>query len=347
MPRKATKPDIAPEDFDEAAIVSLLADEYGEDSVTLGKPVAARDYISTQSASLDFAIGRPGVPVGGITNIFGPEGSGKSTVVDHILAETQARGGYAVLYDSEGAYDIERGSRIGVDYDRLIMLEPQTLERVFDQVDKIITDVSAKRPDALITIALDSVAGAPTKAMLEGNYGDAHPGTQARAVSQALPVLVQKIRRTKTALLLVGQLRAKLEFSPIPGQQKETQIAEGSIRYYSHLRMRFQKSGEVGEKGEPTGIWTHGFIAKNKTAPPYRTTKFIIDFWNGIDRVQSALEVAQRVGLVTLRGGWYKLGETSFRGDEFGKVLADNPALVAMIEKAPELWVEERMEEAS
>jgi recombination protein RecA len=336
--KAAPRPD---EEFDEHALVELLAEEYGEETVALGKPVPARDYISTQSASLDYAIGRPGIPVGAVTNIFGPEGSGKSTVVNHILAETQRRGGFAVLYDSEGAYDIERGRRMGIDYERLIMLEPDNLERVFDQVEKIVSDVSQKRPDTLITIAIDSVAGAPTKAMLEGSFGDAHPASQAKAVSQALPVLVQKVRRTQTALILVGQLRAKLEFSPIPGQQKETQVAEGSIRYYSHLRLRFQKAGEVGEKGSPTGIWTLGYTAKNKTAPPFRTAKFIIDFWSGIDKAQSALDVAQKIGLVQMRGGWYRYGDRSFRADDFADVLASSEELQAAIAHAPESWIDE------
>ena len=332
-------------ELDEAALVALLAEEYGEESVSLGKPEPARDYISTQSAIVDFAIGRPGVPVGATTNIFGPEGSGKSTLVYHLLAETQRRGGFPVLYDSEGAYDRDRGERIGLDYDRLIVLEPRTLERVFDQIEKIVTTVSAKNPDRLITIAVDSVAGAPSKSMLEGEYGDSHPAAQARAVSQAFPRIIPIIRRTKTALILVGQIRAKIEFSPIPGQQKETQVAEGAIRFYSHLRMRLQKSAEEGEKGEPSGIWSQAYMAKNKTAPPYRAAKFLINFWDGIDKTRSALEVAVKVGLVSgCRGGWYYFNGKGFRGDDFEDGVKRDRELRAMIAKAPELWINEHAE---
>jgi recombination protein RecA len=330
--------------LDEAAVIAELTHEFGDDAASLGKPVAARDYISTQCASLDMAIGRPGIPVGAITNIYGKEASGKSTLTYHVLAETQRRGGFAVLYDSEGAYDYDRGARIGLDFDKLIMLEPANLEQAFDQIVKIIRTVSVPQPETLITIALDSVAGAPAKAQLEGNFGDSHPAAQARAVSQALPVLSPLIRSTKTALLLVNQLRATLPIGPMGGYggPKDTQIAEGSIRYWSHLRLHFQQSGTVpaGEKESPTGIETFAKVIKNKTAPPFRTARFVIDFMHGIDKTAAQLDVAQKIGAVVTRGGWYKYGERSFRADDFAEILAGDEALRQQIANAPLIWLE-------
>ncbi len=340
MPRAKATPKITDEEGELTA--EALVQMLGEENASRGKPVAARDYVSTQCASLDYAIGRPGIPVGAVTNIYGPEASGKSTLAYHLGAETQNRGGFFVLYDSEGAYDYDRAKRIGLDYDEVVMLNPRTLEKVFDQVEEIIKKVSLQDPERLITIVIDSIAGAPAQAMLEGEYGDAHPAAQARAISSAMPRLVPLIATTKTSLVLVGQTRANLEFSPNPRANKETQIGEGAIRFYSHLRIRTQMAGEIGEKGEPSGIFTLAYTKKNKTAPPFRTARFEIDFWNGINRMAAALDVAQKIGQVQMRGGWFKYGDVTFRAADFDKVLENAPALQEAIKAAPMHWIEER-----
>lgn len=322
------------------ALAVELQTEFGESAASTGKIIEARDYISTQCPLIDYVIGRNGIPTGAATNIYGEEGSGKSTVLYHLMAEVINRGGYAVLYDAEGAYDYERGQRIGIDFSKLIFLTPDHIEGAFDEIEAIINRVSLRNPDSLVLIGIDSIAAAVTKAQIEGSYEDSHPAAQARAVSQAMPKLLPSIRKTNTALVLVGQLRAKMSIGPSWGGPQTTQIAEGSLKYYSFLRMYFRKAGEIGDKDEPSGIESIVEIRKNKTAPPYRTTRFPIDFLYGIDIVQSKLQLAVKLGLVDLRGGWYKYGEDSFRGVDFGDILTKNPDIDEALKLAPLLWRE-------
>ena len=344
MPKKrAAKPVLTDtgEDLTPEALAVELQTEFGESAASTGKIVEARDYISTQCPLIDYSIGRNGIPTGALTNIYGEEGSGKSTVLYHLLAETILRGGYAILYDAEGAYDYERGERIGIDFSKLIFLTPDHIEGAFDEIEAILNRVSLRNPNALVLIGIDSVAAAVTKAQIEGSYEDSHPAAQARAVSTAMPKLLPSIRKTNTALVVVGQLRAKMSIGPSWGGPQTTQIAEGSLKYYSFLRMYFRKMGEpYGDKEAPTGIMSLVDIRKNKTAPPYRTTQFPIDFLHGIDIVQSKLTLAVRLGLVDLRGGWYKYGEDSFRGVDFGDILTKNPDIDEALKLAPLLWRE-------
>jgi recombination protein RecA len=319
-----------------------LQGEFGESAASTGKIVEARDYISTQCPLIDYVIGRGGIPTGALTNIYGEEGSGKSTVLYHLLAETIRRGGYAVLYDAEGAYDYERGERIGIDFSKLIFLTPDHIEGAFDEIERILQRVSLRNPDALVLIGIDSIAAAVTKAQIEGSFEESHPAAQARAVSTALPKLLPSIRKTNTALVAVGQLRAKMSIGPSwGGPPQTTQIAEGSLKYYSFLRMYFRKAGEIGDKDEPSGIESIVDIRKNKTAPPYRSIRFPIDFLHGIDVVQSKLVLAQKLGLVNAAGGWYKYeDQESFRSTDFGAVLAKYPDIDEALALAPLLWRE-------
>jgi recombination protein RecA len=323
------------------ALAVELQGEFGESAASTGKIVEARDYISTQCPLIDYVIGRNGIPTGALTNIYGEEGSGKSTVLYHLLAETIRRGGYAVLYDAEGAYDYERGERIGIDFSKLIFLTPDHIEGAFDEIERILQRVSLRNPDALVLIGIDSIAAAVTKAQIEGSFEDSHPAAQARAVSTALPKLLPSIRKTNTALVAVGQLRAKMAIGPSWGGPQTTQIAEGSLKYYSFLRMYFRKFGEYGDKDEPVGINAIVDIRKNKTAPPYRSIQFPIDFLHGIDIVQSKLTLAVKLGLVDLRGGWYKYeDQESFRATDFGDVLQKCPNIDEALALAPMLWRE-------
>ncbi len=326
-------------------IVAMLRKKHGDHAAETGKITPAREYISTQSAMVDYTIGRPGIPCGRITNIYGQEGSAKSTLGYHCLAETQRRGGKAILYDAEGAWDRERAGLIGINYDDLIMLEPANMEESFAEIKDTIDHMAKRKPDALICILYDSIAGGMPKAVKEGEIGDSHPAARARIVSDALPDLNDSIRRTNTALILVGQLRNKLEFGGIPGQgPKYTQIADQSLKYWSSLRLSFTQVGKIGDADAPTGIEVLCSVLKNKVAPPYKKCRFPVMFWDGIDRAKSMLDVALKIGLVKQVGSWYEVDgyDKKFRGVDFVDVLAAQPGLIDLIRAAPELWVREQ-----
>ena len=326
-------------------IVSMLRERHGDAAAETGKIVPAREYISTQSAMGDFTIGRGGVPCGRITNIYGQEGSAKSTLGYHCLTECQRRGGTSILYDAEGAWDRERADLIGIDYDSLIVLTPKNMEESFAEIKDIIDHIAHRQPNKLICILYDSIAGGMPQAVLDGTIGDAHPAARARLVSDALPDLNDSIRRTNTALILVGQLRNKLEFGGIPGRgPKYTQIADQSLKYWSSLRLSFTKVGVIGEAEAPTGIEVMCYVEKNKVAPPYKRCRFPVMFWDGIDRAKSMLDVAIKIGLVKQVGSWYEVDgyDKKFRGMDFVDVLAAKPDLITAIKAAPELWVKEQ-----
>ncbi len=328
-------------------IVNNLREAHGEGAAKAGGLPTARGYISTQCATLDYALGRNGIPTAGITNIFGEESSGKSTVSYHLLAETQRRGGIAILIDSEGAYDYDRGRRIGINYEELIRLEPITLQESFDVIEDAILQIKASDPNRLACVVFDSIAGQTTKAAMEGSYSDIIPADRARVVSQALPKLNQTVLLgSNVALVLVNQLRAKIEMGPSWGGPKMTQTAEGSLRFWSAVRIHFRAASApiragTKEDSDAIGIKVTGKIVKNKVAPNFKNAEFEIRFWDGIDKDGAKLGLALKVGIVTMGGGWYVFGERKFRAKEWPEILKANPDIDKMLEAAPLLWMEE------
>jgi recombination protein RecA len=330
-----------------AELVDYLHEEMDNQSASSGGFVAPRAYISTQCAALDFGIGRPGIPTGGITNIYGDESSGKSTVSYHLLAETQSRDGIAILIDTEAAYDYDRGKRIGVNYDDLVILDPPTLEEAFDEIEAAIIKIRTRNPDRLALVVFDSIAGESTKASLEGSYADIHPADRARIVSGALPRLHQKaLKGSNCALVLVNQLRAKIEMGPSWGGPKMTQVAENSLKFWSSLRIHFRAASapittDGRKESEAIGIEVVGEFKKNKIGPNFRKAQFAIKFWDGIDKAGSKLAVAVKVGLVTMGGGWYQIDGDKFRAKDWPEYLRTHPELDSLIAQAPLLWMVE------
>ncbi len=330
-----------------AELVAYLHEEMDNESASSGGFVPAREYISTQCATLDFGIGRPGVPTGGITNIYGDESSGKSTVGYHLIAETQRRDGIAILIDTEGAYDYDRGKRIGIDYEELVILTPPTLEEAFDEIEAAIIKIRTRNPDRLALVDFDSIAGESTKASLEGSYSDIHPADRARIVSGALPRLHQKaLKGSNAALVLVNQLRAKIEMGPSWGGSKMTQVAENSLKFWSSLRIHFRAANtpitvDARKDSEAIGIDVVGEFKKNKIGPNFKKIQFQIMFWDGINKDAAKLAVAVKVGLVTMGGGWYQVDGTKFRAADWGKYLSEHPEMDKLIGAAPQLWTME------
>jgi protein RecA len=314
-----------------------LGSEDGLDSDVVG-------YVSTQCATLDTAIGRPGVPEGRLTIITGREGAAKSTVLHHILAETQARGGTAILFDAENRVSRDRLARIGVDLERLIYVDGnRTLEDMYERMQKFITVIREEDPNRVVTIGLDSLAACATKSQMEGTY---KPGEVAKLTSSFLREYHPIVTSRRICLIFVNQLRSRIDFAGggSYGQDTTTMVAEGSLRYYASLRIDLRQIQRLGPKDEPDGILVEAFIKKSSVSPPFRRAKFVVDFLYGIDRAQSMLEVAKTLGLVKGgEGGWYQ-GEgedKKFRSRDAAEWFSGHPEVVTAIEQAPLGWMKE------
>lgn len=259
--------------------------------------------LSTRSLMIDFAIGRPGIPLGRITEIVGLEASSKSTLMAHIMAEAQAQGGAAVMIDSEHATDVARLQRLGVDTRRAILLQPSTLEESFDMLEEaMLSLVKAKvRP---LVLGYDTVAGMQSKAEEADAYESSHMGVHARVMSQSLRKLVPLIARHQVALVFVNQLKEQLGlYVPPGGPKKYRSIGGHAIEYHASVRLEVkQKEIERVGKGDDaiaTGVWVQVKVVKNKIAPPYRTATCFVDFKTGYSRVRDLLRAAIRTGVVT------------------------------------------------
>lgn len=351
MPRRikdVVTDDEGGEELTPESVAAMLTKEHGEDAASNGALIPARDYISTQCASVDYALGRKGIPVGRITNIYGQEGSSKSTLAYHILAETVARGGIGILYDSEGAWDTERCARLGLDYRKIVFIDAPYFEQASDEFMDILR-MSKKKPGKLICAVWDSLAATPTKRELEAKTEELRPGEQARLISQMMRPLNQLVVHTNTALVLVNQLRNKISMGGMPVYNTDsiyTQAGEQSIKFYSSVRLNLRSAGKVGDKDEPDGVVIKGQVVKNKLGPGYRRFEFNVMDWDGIDKAAATLDIAERIGLVKRNGSWYTFGETKFQSSKWPEILKANPSITKAVEDAPEQWITDYQEEA-
>lgn len=317
-----------------------------------------RYYISTQAPSLDFAIGQPGIPSGKITTIFGPEGSAKSTLVYHLLAEVQKMGGIGILIDSEQRYTKQRAIDIGIDPTNLILIDGATLEQAFKSIEDIIDKLRADSESATVPILVvyDSIAGSPTDkalAMEVGQQGQA--GYVAKFLGEELKRIKLKISKSSVALVLVNQIRSHIQnFDPRSrGQdlrrkvmgEKHSMLAEWPLLFESALMLRSTTVGPIGEKDEPIGLRTRIAVRKSGVSPNEGYSAEVDVYkLTGIDSVGSTFDLLERIGVVVGGGGGrYRLSTedngTSFFKKDFGKVLANHPELDAMITAAPTLWM--------
>jgi recombination protein RecA len=321
----------------------------------MGKQVARRlgdggiasevhDYISTQSVAIDNAIGRPGIPTGRVTLIVGPEASGKSTLVYHLLAETQRRGGLAVLADAESRYDCERAVRIGIDPDQLVVLDTSNVESIIQQIDIIVDTARQEAPDDLILVAWDSVAATPTKKEVEGEFGEYHVGEHAKLLSGVMRRWANRMAQYNIAIVIVNQLRESLSFfNPQPG--KKTMIAEHPLGYHASLNIevsRVKTLSDKDKKDEPDAILSRFKMVKNTVAPPFRVAYTMIRFDNGFDRIDAKLRLAEEFGWVAKTSSWYTypakaedgVEPRKFQRGDFGTVLEEHPELDAAFVEA-------------
>lgn len=304
-----------------------------------------REWISTQCATLDYAIRRPGIPVGRLTVMMGEESSGKSTVAHHCLIETQQRGGIAILFDAENAYERERAERMGMDHDRLIYATgDQPLEDMYAEMEEFIKRIREKDADRLVTIVLDSLAACATKNQITGE-GE-KPGEIASATSAFFRKNISVISRANIALIFVNQWRANIDFRSGGFGPTRSMVAERSLRFYGSVRLEFKKLQTLdhGEKKEPYGILVEAYTAKNKIAPPFRRGQFVITFEDGIDQVDSWFRLAKELKLIGEKGGGHYTLEgrdKTFRPSDFASVLEEHPELAEQLTQAPTDWTRE------
>jgi len=277
-------------------------------------PCNVRKWIPTGILSLDCAIRRPGIPVGRITEIWGKESAGKTTVAMSILGQTQKMGGVAVLIDTENGYDPIWAEKNGVKNEELITLQPGTLEEVLERIRFIAEYVKSKNTDTVVAIVLDSLAATPTQAEIESM--DSHViASQARVLSPALRKISKMIQELNVALIIVNQVR---ESVGIMFGASDHSPGGRALRHHATLRLKVDFSGKVTEKGKVVGIESVVRVAKNKVAPPFGEAKVFISFDRGIDRKRSILDAGKKMGILEVRGGWYSIvgSDQKFRAAE-------------------------------
>ena len=281
--------------------------------------------ISTGALNLDSAIGIGGIPRGRITEIYGPESSGKTTLALHIAANAQRAGGVAAFIDAEHALDVEYSKKLGVDVENLLVSQPDTGEQGLEIADILV------RSGAVDVIVVDSVAALVPKAEIEGEMGDHHLGLMARLMSQALRKLAGNINRSKTSVVFINQLREKIG---VMFGNPETTTGGRALKFYASVRLDLRRIGPVKERDEITGSRVRVKVVKNKVAPPFRQAEFDIMFNEGISHAGLLVDLGVEAGVIDKSGAWYSYGKERIgQGRENAKLyLKDNTELAAEIE---------------
>ncbi|MEA3339712.1 MAG: recombinase RecA [Chloroflexota bacterium] len=285
------------------------------------------EIIPTGSLALDYALGAGGIPRGRVSEVYGPEGSGKTTLAQHIVAEAQKRGGVAAFIDMEHALDPVYARKCGVDVDELLISQPDTGEQALEIAETLI------RSGAVDIVVVDSVAALVPRAEIEGEMGDSHPGLQARLMSQALRKLSGAIKQSNTALLFTNQLREKIGVrfgSPI------TTSGGRALKFYASVRLDIRRIQSIKDKGEVIGNRTRVRVTKNKVAPPFRVAEFDIMYNEGISKAGDLLDMAVELDVIEKRGSYYYYDDEMLaQGRENAKQsLREQPDVADQIEAA-------------
>ena len=285
----------------------------------------ATECIPTGSLALDIALGIGGIPRGRVTEVFGAESAGKSTLAIHIMAETQKLGGIAAYIDVEHALDPTYAGKCGLELDDLLIAQPDSAEQALDITEQLV------RSGAVDAVVVDSVAALVPQAEIEGDMGDTHVGLQARLMSQALRKLTSTIHRSKTAVIFINQLREKIG---VTYGSPEVTPGGRALKFYSSVRIDLRRVESIKQGAEVIGNRVRARVVKNKVAAPFRVAEFDIMFNPGISKMGDILEIGVEQGIIKKSGAFYSYGETKLgQGRENSKdFLIQHPEIAASVE---------------
>ncbi|MCP9291997.1 recombinase RecA [Gracilimonas sp. CAU 1638] len=278
------------------------------------------DVISTGSIMVDYALGVQGIPRGRVTEIYGPEASGKTTLALQVIAEAQKAGGYAAFIDAEHAFDPRYAKALGINVEELLVSQPDNGEQALEITETLI------RSGALDVVVVDSVAALVPRAELEGEMGDSHMGLQARLMSQAMRKITGIINKSRTSCIFINQVREKIG---VMFGNPETTTGGRALKFYSSVRIDIRRIGSIKSGDEVIGNRTKVKIAKNKVAPPFKVVEFNIMYGKGISRISEILDLAVEYDIIEKRGSWFRHG-----GEPIGQ---GSDAAMQFLEEDPEL----------
>jgi recombination protein RecA len=284
------------------------------------RPIIEVPVISTGAIALDRALGVGGLPRGRVTEIYGPESSGKTTLALHAVANAQRQGGIAAFIDAEHALDTVYARKLGVNCDDLLISQPDTGEQALEIADMLV------RSGAIDILVIDSVAALVPRAEIEGEMGDSHMGLQARLMSQALRKLTGTIGKTMTSIIFINQIRMKIG---VMFGNPETTTGGNALKFYSSVRLDIRRIGAIKDGAEVVGNKTRVKVVKNKLAPPFKEAEFDIMYGEGISRAGDLLDNGVAANIIDKSGSWYSYdGERIGQGRENVKrFFMDNPDL--------------------
>lgn len=297
------------------------------------------EVVSTGSIGLDFALGIGGVPRGRITEIYGPESSGKTTLAIHVIAEAQKQGGICAIIDAEHAFDRFYAEKLGVDVNNLWIAQPDNGEQALDIAEQLINS------GAIDVLVIDSVAALTPKAEIEGEMGDKNVGLHARLMSQAMRKLTGTISRTRTCCIFINQIREKIGMM---FGNPETTTGGNALKFYASVRIDIRPSSFIKDGDKSIGRLAKVKVVKNKMAPPFMKAEFELMFGEGISKAGEIIDMAVDLGIVKKSGAWF-----SYNGNKLGqgreavkKVIQDNAELSAELEQKVRAALEAKREES-
>ncbi|MFV2005944.1 MAG: recombinase RecA [Longimicrobiales bacterium] len=308
--------------------ISQIERAYGKGSIMIMGADGSRieiDVISTGAINLDAAIGIGGIPRGRITEIYGPESSGKTTLCLHIIANAQRQGGIAAFIDAEHALDVGYARKLGVDVDNLLVSQPDTGEQALEIAEVLI------RSSAIDVVVVDSVAALVPRAEIEGEMGDTHVGLQARLMSQALRKLTGAVNRSQTSVIFTNQIREKIG---VMFGNPETTSGGRALKFYASLRMDIRRIGAIKDGADIIGNRTRVKVVKNKCAPPFKQAEFDILYDRGISHESLLVDIGTEFEIIEKSGSWYSYGDLRLgQGKENSReFLIENPDILEEVE---------------